>query len=90
MIEMSAAEFIAYITRYKIAPKENAEKYTAENPKEVYHYEDIDTVYQEFIKQITTKRTVYSYSSITGKGLHDMGGGCSRTINGIKYGGSYD
>lgn len=89
MIELTAPEFIRYMTRYGTVPKESAERYTAENPKEVYNYEDIDAAYQAFVNYLTTRREVGS-GSTNGKPRYNEGGWCSRTISGNRYGWTYD
>lgn len=89
MIELTAPEFIRYMTRYGTVPKESAERYTAENPKEVYNYEDIDAAYQAFVNYLTNRREVGS-GSTNGKPRYQEGGGCSRTISGNRYGHTYD
>lgn len=89
MIELTAPEFIKYMTRYGIVPKGDAEKYTEENPKERYCYEDINAAYQSFVDYLTTRREVGS-GSTNGKFRYNEGGGCSRTISGNRYGWTYD
>jgi hypothetical protein len=82
---MSKDEFEAYIKKHKIAKKTIIEAYIAENPKDEYHYDDIDAVYQ---LQVNTQIGAHTIGR-TRQGRVECGHGSTRTMNGTKYGHHY-
>lgn len=78
-------EFRAYIKRHHIAGKAVTEAYLAENPKEQYEYADVDAVYQ---RQVDTQIGAHTIGRAR-QGRVDCGHGARRTMNGTKYGHSY-
>jgi len=82
---MSNDEFETYIKKHKIATKPIIDAYMAENPKDEYHYEDIDAVYQRQVNAQIGSHTV----GRTRHGRVRCGHGATRTMNGTKYGHHY-
>lgn len=82
---MSKDEFEAYIKKHKIAQKAIIEAYMAENPKDEYHYADIDAVYQ---RQVDAQIGAHTIGRAR-QGRVKCGHGATRTMNGTKYGHHY-
>lgn len=80
-------EFRTYIKRHHIAGKTVAEAYIAENPKEQYEYADVDAVYQRQVEAQIGAHTIGRARQGRVECLD--GSGARRTMNGMKYGHSY-
>lgn len=96
-MEFDKEAFAAYCKRHKIASGAIVEAYLAEHPREMYHYEDIDAVYQRQVEAAISRREVHSLGEKLagqGNGKHEMGGWVnsmtycnrgSRTVNGVGH-----
>ena len=85
MIQMNPEEFRAYIRKHKIAGKKVLADFMAENPKDEYHYADIDAVYQRQVDAEIGAHTI----GRTRTARVECGHGATRTMNGTKYGNHY-
>ena len=85
-------EFRQYMKKNKIASDILVETYIVENDKDEYQYDDVDAIYQMQVTADINKDRVYSQTDRLphSKRRVSIGNsGNSRTINGVKYGGSY-
>lgn len=80
--------FRAYFKRHKLAREGIVDDYMKEHPREEYHYEDIDAVYQRQINEVVSRKDVHSQSEMLphGKHYYALAGGGKRTISGTKGG----
>lgn len=85
VVDFDRAAFAAYFKRHKLARKEIVEAYIAEKDRDLYHYEDIDAVYQREVAAQIGAHTVGRSKC----GRVECGHGATRTMNGTKYGNSY-
>lgn len=84
-MEFDREAFAAYFKRHKLASKDIVDKYIAEHDQELYHYEDIDAVYQ---RQVDAQIGAHTIGRAR-QGRVECGHGSTRTMNGTKYGHSY-
>lgn len=79
--------FAAYFKKHKLASKEIVDEYMIEHDKELYHFEDVDAVYQ---RQVEVNISGHHISISSRARLHNArAGGGTCTISGLKYGHHY-
>lgn len=81
----TAEKFRKYIKANHIARAAILEAYMAENPKDEYHYEDVDAVYQREVDAQIGAHTI----GRARQGRVRCGHGATRTMNGVEYGHHY-
>lgn len=84
-MEFDREAFAAYFKRHKLASKEIVDAYIAEHDQELYHYEDIDAVYQRQVGAEIGAHTIGRTRTARVK----CGHGATRTMSGMKYGHHY-
>ena len=87
-MEFDAEAFKAYFRKHKIASAKVVDEYVTAHNQELYHYEDIDAVYQMQVERSISQRDVHSHSELLphSKHYYAKAGGGVCTKSGMKGG----